>query len=48
MFPNAKEALRKFRTYNRSVQDVIYLWEVNTLSKNGVRKVNKIQNGFNF
>lgn len=45
---SVKVELQRFQIYNQFVHDVIYQWEANTLSKNGVRKVNKIQNGFNF
>ena len=48
IFQNVKEDLQRYQIYNQFAQGVICLWEANTLSKNGVRKVNKIQNGFNF
>ena len=48
MCPNVREDLQRSQIYNQFAQGVICLWEANTLSTNGVRKVNKIQNGFNF
>jgi len=39
MFRNVKEVLLRSQIYSLSALDVIYQWEVNTLSTNGVRKV---------
>ena len=46
--PECKGGSQKSQIFSRSAQDVIYQWEANTLSRNGVIRVNKIQNGFNF